>query len=308
MLMKAVRIHAFGGPERLVVEEVQRPRLERGCARVRVVAAGVNPVDWIVREHLYNPAGADRVPMTLGQDFAGIIEDIGRGTITRLRPGDAVIGQAWGAFAEEVLVPLADLVRKPASLDMETAASLPMPGLTAWQIVRAARLRAGTRLLVHGGGGAVGSMCVQLAKRKNAYVIATASRASIAYLQSIGADEVFDYKTGCFDDRAPDIDVAIEHLGGETQRRSMNVLRRGGLLVNLIGQVDRAAAREAGVHILSFEMKYSTRDLADVAEMAAERLLQPRISAVLPLAEARRALDMNQHNESHGKIVLRMAA
>src|SRR4051812_34812975 len=129
--MKAVRIHEFGGPERVQVEEIAIPKVTRGTALVRIRAAAVNPVDWAVREHIYNPKGADRLPLTLGQDFAGVIEKIGPSSKKQagLREGDEVFGEVFGSFAEYALVPLKDLVRKPASLDFNVAAALPMPAL-----------------------------------------------------------------------------------------------------------------------------------------------------------------------------------
>src|ERR671922_2651951 len=114
--MKAVRIHEFGGPDRVQIEEVATPKVTRGQALVRIRAAGVNPVDWMIREHIYNPKGADRVPLTLGQDFAGVIERIGAGSETSLKEGDEVIGEVFGSFAEFAVVPLKHLVKKPASL------------------------------------------------------------------------------------------------------------------------------------------------------------------------------------------------
>src|SRR5438105_3229866 len=149
--MKAVRIHEFGGPDQVHVEDVPLPKVARGKALVRIRAAGVNPVDWMVREHIYNPKGADRVPLTLGQDFAGVVERIGAGSKTSLREGDEVFGEVFGSFAEFALVPVKDLVKKPASLDFNLAAALPMPALTAWQaIVDTARARRGMRFLIHG--------------------------------------------------------------------------------------------------------------------------------------------------------------
>ena len=123
--MKAVRIHEFGGPDQVHVEDVPLPKVARGKALVRIRAAAVNPVDWMVREHMYNPKGADRLPLTLGQDFAGVIEKIGSGSKTSLREGDEVFGEVFGSFAEFALVPVKDLVKKPASLDFKIAAALP---------------------------------------------------------------------------------------------------------------------------------------------------------------------------------------
>jgi NADPH:quinone reductase-like Zn-dependent oxidoreductase len=304
--MKAARIHQFGGSDTVAIEEVEVPKLKPKHALVRVVAAGVNPVDWMVREHSYNPRGADRVPMTLGQDFAGIIERVAPGSRSQFREGDEVFGEAWGTFAEEVSVPVKDLVRKPAGIDFVTAAALPMPGLTAWQIVRTARVSKRKRVLVHGAGGPVGSLVAQLAKRKGSYVIATASRSNFRFLRRIRVDEVIDYEHGRFEEKVSDVDVVIEHLGGDVQKRSFRVLKPGGMLINLMGEIDRPAARKARVRGVLFGMKYDTRDLARLAALAADGTIDPHVSKVLSLDEVRMGLDMNQRGRSHGKVVLRV--
>ncbi len=307
--MRAARIHAFGGPEEVEIEDVPVPKLGPKQALVRVRAAGVNPVDWMAREHIYNPKGMDRVPLTLGQDFAGVVEKIAPGSRTVFEEGDEVFGETWGAFAEYAVVPLSDLVRKPKSLDFVTAASLPMPALTAWQaVIDTARASKNMRFLVHGAGGAVGSFAAQIAKWKKAFVAATASRPSFPFLRKIGVDQIVDYQKQRFEDEVDPVDVVIEHLGGDTQRRSFAVLRRGGMLIDLIGELDRAAARKAGVHGVLFGMRYDTRDLARIARLVDDGVLEPHISKVLSLRDVRRALDLNEHGRSHGKIVLRVAA
>src|SRR4051794_37929135 len=193
--MKAVRIHEFGGPDRVQFEDVPVPKVSRDKALVRIRAAGVNPVDWMVREHIYNPEGADRVPLTLGQDFAGVIEKIGAGSKTSWREGDEVFGEVFGSFAEFALVPLKDLVRKPPSIDFKIASALPMPALTAWQaMIDTAKAKPGMYILIHGASGGVGSFAAQFARWKGAEVAATASKPSFDYLRSIGVDPVIDYK------------------------------------------------------------------------------------------------------------------
>jgi len=304
--VKAARIHKFGGPAVVAIEDVDVPKLKAKHALVRVVAAGVNPVDWLVREHIYNPRGADRVPLTLGQDFSGIVERLAPGSHTRLREGDEVFGEAWGTFAEQVVLPAKHLVRKPARLDFVTAAALPMPGLTALQVVRTARASKRKRILIHGAGGPVGALAAQLAKWKGAHVIATASRSAFRFLERIGVDEIIDYKNGRFDEKVGDVDVVIEHLGGDVQRRSFRVLVPGGMLINLMGEMDRAAARKARVKGIVFAMKYDTRDLALLGSLAADGTIDPHVSKVLSLADARKALDMNQRGKSHGKVILRV--
>jgi NADPH:quinone reductase-like Zn-dependent oxidoreductase len=304
--VKAARIRKFGGSDRVAIEEVDAPKLKPKHAVVRVIAAGVNPVDWMARERIYNPKGADRVPMTLGQDFAGIVERVAPGSGTRFREGDEVFGEAFGAFAEEVSVPLKDLVRKPDDLDFVTAAALPMPGLTAWQLMETARPSKRKKILIHGAGGAVGSLAAQIAKWKGAYVIATASRPSFGFLERIGVDAIIDYRRGRFEDYIDDVDVVIEHFGGDVQKRSLQVLKPGGMLINLVGDIDQSAARKARVKAIEFGMTYDTRHLARIASLAAKGILDPHVSKVLSLEDARRGLDMNQQGKSHGKVVLRV--
>lgn len=305
--MKAVRIHEFGGPEQVRLEEVPRPVAGRDQALVRIRAAGVNPVDWMIRERIYNPEGADKVPLTLGQDFAGVIEELGPDTRTSFARGDEVYGEVWGSFAEYAAVPVRDLVRKPASLDFVTAAAIPMVGLTAWQVViETAQAKEGMRFLIHGAAGGVGSFAAQLARWKGAEVIATASRPSFDYLRSIGVAQIIDYQHERFDEQVAGVDVVIDPLGGETQARSWKVLVRGGMLVNLVGEIDEQAAKQAGVQGIEFGMEYDIEDLERIGRLVADGVIRPRISQVLPLAEARRALDLNQQGRSHGKIVLQV--
>jgi NADPH:quinone reductase-like Zn-dependent oxidoreductase len=265
----------------------------------------VNPVDWMIRERIYNPEGADRVPMTLGQDFAGVIEAIGPASKTTFQEGDDVIGEVWGSFAEYALVPLKDLVRKPTALDFAVAASIPMPGLTAWQaVIDTARARPGTTFLIHGASGGVGSFAAQFVKWKGGRVVATASRPSFSYLRSIGIDDVIDYGHERFDEKLHDVDVVLDPIGGETQARSWAVLKRGGMLINLVGELDEGAAQRAGVRGVLFGMTYDTDDLETIVGLVARGVIKPHIAQVLRLEDARKALELNQHNRSHGKIVL----
>jgi len=306
--MKAVRIHEFGGPDRVQIEEVATPKVTRGKALVRIRAAAVNPVDWMVREHLYNPKGADRVPMTLGQDFAGVIEKIGSDSQTSLREGDEVFGEVFGSFAEYALVPLKDLVKKPRSLDFKIAASLPMPALTAWQaIIDTAGAKPGMRFLIHGASGGVGSFAAQFARWKDAEVAATASEPSFDFLRSIGVDPIIDYRRERFEEKLRDIDVVLDPLGGDTQARSWSVLKRGGMLINLIGEIDEEAAKRAGVRAVDFGMEYDVQDLEQIAALVESGAIRPHISKVLPLDQAKQAMDLNQQGKSHGKIVLEIA-
>ena len=307
--MRAARIHDFGGPDQLRIEEIDRPDPAPGEALVRIRAAAVNPVDWMIREHRYNPEGADRLPLTLGQDFAGTVERLGADGDGSLRPGDAVFGETWGSFADYAAVPVEALVRKPDSLDFAVAASIPMPALTAWQmVVDTADAGPDMRFLIHGASGGVGAMAAQLALWRGARVIATASRPSFDFLESIGVEQIIDYEHQRFEDEVQGtVDVVIDPLGGETQARSWGLLASGGLLINLIGDVDREAARAVKARAVAFGMEYATGDLERVAELMGEGTLRPHVARVLPFAEVRQALDLNQQGRSHGKVVLELA-
>jgi NADPH:quinone reductase-like Zn-dependent oxidoreductase len=306
--MKAIRIHQFGGPEQVLIEEIKIPALQRGEALVRVRAAGVNPVDWMIRERIYNPEGADRVPLTLGQDFSGVIELISPGTKTEFKEGDEVLGEAWGAFAEFAALPVADLVRKPAEIDFVTAASIPMPALTAWQVVvDTARAHPGMSFLIHGASGGVGSFAAQFAILRGAEVIATASPPSFDYLRSIGVKEIINYQTERFEEKVKDVDVVIDPLGGDIQARSWPVLKKGGMLINLVGEIDEESAQHMGVEGVDFGMTYDTAALEEIVRLVALGKVKPHVSAVLTLAEARHAMNLNQSGGSHGKIVLKVA-
>ena len=198
-----------------------------------------------------------------------------------------------------------DLVKKPASLDFKIAAALPMPALTAWQaIIDTAGAKPGMRFLIHGASGGVGSFAAQFARWKGAEVAATASEPSFDYLRSIGVDPVIDYKRDRFEEKLHDVDVVLDPLGGETQARSWRVLKRTGTLITLIGEIDEDAARRAGVRAIDFGMEYDVEDLEEIAGLVEGGIIKPHISKVLPLDQARQAMDLNQQGNSHGKIVL----
>src|SRR5262249_41419069 len=156
------------------------------------------------------------------------------------------------------------------------------------------------RFLIHGASGAVGSFAAQFAKLKGAEVIVTASRPSFSFLRRIGVDRIVDYKRERFEEQVDDVDVVIEHFGGDIQKRSWPTLKKGGMLINLIGEIDRSAARKAGVRAVEFAMVYDTNDLKQIAKLIEQGRIKPHISKVLPLRQARRAMDLNQKNLSHG--------
>src|SRR5947208_3405100 len=198
--MKAVRIHSLGGPEVLTVEEVPRPEPGPGQVLVRVHAAGVNPVDWKIRQGLL---GEQALPHTMGSDFSGVVEGAAP-DVRQFALGDPVFGVVaddGGSYAEHVIAPASQIARKPASLDEMQAAALPIASLTAWQaLFDSAELLPGQKILIHAAAGGVGGFAVQFARWKGAYVIGTASAHNLDYVRGFGAEEVIDYHTQNFED------------------------------------------------------------------------------------------------------------
>src|SRR5437899_7700252 len=242
--MKAVQIHAFGGPEVLQYEDVPQLKPRPNEILVRVHAAGVNPVDWKIREGFLSAT----LPLIMGIDVSGVVKSAGSG-VTKYRPGDAVFGQVAeesGGYAEYAVAMESDVARKPEALDHIRAAALPVAGLVPWQaLFDTANLTAGQTVLIHGAAGGVGSFAVQFAKWKGARVLGTASGAHVEQVRQLGADEVIDYRKTKFDEVARDVDVVLDTIGGETQESSWQVLKRGGVLASL---VQPPSAEKAAVH------------------------------------------------------------
>lgn len=305
--MRAVRIHAFGGPDVLKIEQIPRPEPGPGEVLIRVHAAGVNPVDWKIREGYTG----HRLPLIPGWDVAGVIESTGTG-VKGLKTGDQVYGHfdlaRDGAYADYVAVPAAEVALKPRSIDYTQAAAIPLAALTAWQaLFDAGGLRAGQKILVHGAAGGVGSFAVQLAKWKGAYAIGTASSGNLQFVRDLGANEVIDYTRTRFEDVVHDVDMVLDTLGGETQKRSWQVLKKGGILVSLPTRPSEREAAAYGVRQASFGVKPNADQLAELARLVDSGKLRPIVGSVMPLADARLAQELSQAGHARGKIVLKVA-
>jgi NADPH:quinone reductase-like Zn-dependent oxidoreductase len=239
--MKAIRIHAFGGPEVLQLEDVARPVPAADEILIKVYASGVNPVDWGVRQ-----GGNDvlrpflTLPMTLGWDAAGTVEEVGS-EVTAFQKGDAVYGvpnfPGDGSYAEYCAAKASQFARKPRNISFNQAAGVPLAGLTAWTaLFEQGQLRPGQRVLIQGASGGVGSFAVQFAKAKGAYVIGTASAGNLGYLTQLGADEVIDYRSQQVEELVHDVDVVLEAspLRDDAERlKAVAVLKEGGILVSV---------------------------------------------------------------------------
>ena len=306
--MTAVRFHKYGGPAVLQVEQIERPSPAPGQVLVRVHAASVNPVDWKLRQGDLKGMFDVTFPSTAGEDLAGTVEEVGEG-VEGLRAGDPVYAMMSatlsGAYAEFAVLDAAAVGHKPASLDFNTAAAVPMGALTAWQgIVGQGGLQVGTRLFVHGAGGNVGGMAVQIAYALGAEVTAAASAGNRALVEGWGADRFLDYGAGRFEDEAADMDIVFDTLGGEMQARSWGMLKPGGILVSTVGITDPFAAAAHGVRAAGFGAVPDGAQLGRIAEMIDAGQIRPNIGATLPLTDAAEAQELNRTGKVKGKIVL----
>ena len=236
---KAYRLHSYGGPECLQLDDAPVPTRQPSQALVAVSVVGMNPMDWKLREGYVKDHFPLQLPTTLGVDFSGTIVAIADKR-SRFKVGDRVMAMSdkLGAFAEHIAVDEGLLARVPDALSDIAAATLPIPAGTAWQSLHeAGEVRPGMRILIHGASGIVGAFAVQFAKAKGATVIGTASEKNREYVMGLGADSFIDYQTQKFEEHATDIDLVLDYvlLGGanNTTARSWGVLKPGGAIVSV---------------------------------------------------------------------------
>lgn len=310
--MRVVSQDEFGGPEVLHLAERPIPEPIPTEVRVRLCAAGVNPVDWKTRAGTGSAGVIGPPPFVLGWDVAGVVESVGRG-VTRFAVGDRVMGmprfpRQAGAYAEYVTAPSRQLVAIPAGVSDVDAAALPLGSLTAWQIlVDTAAIAPGDRVLIHNASGGVGHLAVQIARARGATVIATASAAKHDWLRSLGADELIDYRAAAFEDLVRDMDVTVDLVGGHDSSRAIRTVRPGGLLVVVPSGGDpdvHEAARAAGIRSTGFLVEPDRTSLEAVADLVAAGRLRVTVGATFPLAAAAEAHRAGEAHAVTGKIAL----
>lgn len=307
---KAARIHRFGAPEVISLEDLVLPAPGEGEVLVRVKAAGVGPWDAWIRAG--KSALPQPLPLTLGSDISGVVEAVGPG-VTGFTEGDEVFGvtnpQFTGGYADYAVATAAMLVNKPAVLLHIDAASAPVVAVTAWQaLFEEARVTSGQSVLVLGAAGNVGAFAVQFAHRAGLQVYGTARTRDLSFVRSLGAD-AFDGGTSWFEGNLPPIDAVIDLIGGEPQACSFTVLRQGGALISTVAPPDQSIAAERGVRAAFFLVDVTTERLARIAAMIEVGALTTSVGAVLPLAAARVAHEMIEGRQPRprGKIVLQVA-
>lgn len=307
--MKAVRLHGFGGPDKLAIEQTPLPHPEDDEVLVRVQAASVNPVDYKTREGKFPPVTQDSLPTTLGRDLAGTVETCGTRAHNMIAKGDRVfafIGTDRGSCAEFVVVKAIEMVAVPDEIDPVQAAAAPLAALTAWQgMFDHGGLEAGQRVLIHGGAGGVGHFAIQLAKARGATVVTTASGDDLDFVRELGADIAIDYKTERFEDVAKDIDLVFDLVGGETQERSWSVLKQGGIMVSTVQEPDQTkAAGHKARSAPRYMAEPNAAQLGEIADLMAAGKVRAIVSETFPIDDVRAAQERLEKGGVRGKIVL----
>lgn len=331
--MKAIQLHQHGGPEVLSYDEVPIPDPGPGEVLVRVHAAGINPPDWYARDGFtilppeFRPTFD--LPLIPGSDISGVVEAVGA-DVGEVSVGEDVFGMlrfpapGANAYAEYVVAPVSDLARKPATLDHLHAAGLPMAGLTAWQFLidlghdeppvlqaeqhRPVVIDATTKVLINGAAGGVGHLALQLAKWKDAHVIAVASGGHEAFLRELGADEFIDYSKTRPEETVRGLDLVLDTLGGPETSRFLPTLKRGGALFPVfLGFADPEETARLGVTVSSTQVRSNGAQLAQLGELVTAGTVRVAIDSTYALADAAAAHERAARGHLQGKIVLTIA-
>ena len=308
--MKAIRIHEFGGPEVLSIDDVDIPKPGKDEVLVKIHATSVNPVDWKIRAGLRKEKFPSTFPLTIGWDFSGVVEELGE-KVSTFRKGDEVYGRPDltknGTYAEYAVVKANTICIKPLSIGHTEAAAVPLAGLTAWQgLFDHGLLKEGQKVLIHAAAGGVGTYAVQFAKAIGAYVIGTSSDYNIDFLKRLGADEVIDYNMDDFEKVLSDIDLVFDTIGGETQLKSLDVLKEGGRLITVLAPEYGAEAKSKKVHLSGFTAQSKANQLKEIGEMIDNGKVKPIVETIYTLSDARKAHIESENGHTRGKIVLQV--
>jgi NADPH:quinone reductase-like Zn-dependent oxidoreductase len=308
--MRAVVIEKYGSVDELRIKDMPVPEIGDGDLLVEVYAAGVNPIDWKLREGYRGDRVELKFPHILGLDMAGIVKNIGR-KVTRFQPGDEVFSRTdlarHGTYAEYVAVDETIVARKPENLTFEEAASIPLVGLTAWQaLIDVAKMKKDEKVLIHAGSGGVGSFAIQLTKTRGAHAATTCSTLNVDLVKSLGADEVIDYTKEDFSSLLRDYDIVLDTMGGDIYRKSFTVLKKGGRLVSLLERPDEALARKTATKALYMFMQPNGKELDEIAGLLRQAKIKPVVGTVFPLEDVRKAQELSASHHAPGKIVLQV--
>src|SRR6266446_2744698 len=304
---RVIHVYGYGGPEQLKLEQKPRPEPQAGEVLLRVHAAGVNQIDWKIRQGLMKDFQPVTFPYTPGIELAGVVEGVGPG-VTAFKIGQAVFGQsARGAYAEYITESVEALALKPETLSFAEAATVPVGATTAWRaLFDNGGLTSGQRVLIQGAAGGVGLFAVQLAKWKGAQVIGTASTANLDFVRGLGADMVVDYTTTPVESVVQDVDLVLDGVGAQTLSSSLAVLKPGGTLISIASPPAQEQARARGVRALMSRGAAST-PIQTFTQLIDEGQLKVTVGKTFALSEAQQAHEYGQSSHGRGRIVLQIA-
>lgn len=307
--MKAVQINQYGGTEVLEVNEVSEPQSQKEQVLVEVYAASINPVDYKLRSGALQQWMPLQFPATLGGDFAGVVTELGEG-VTEFKVGDEVFGSAIvlnggsGAFAQKLVANTKNTAIKPQSVDFVGAAALPLVGSSAVQAIEEhIKLSSGQKILIHGGAGGIGHVANQLAKAIGAYVATTVASEDINYVKEIGVDEVIDYKQKDFSEILKDFDAVYDTVGGEVTDKSFKVLKKGGVLVSMLGQPNEDKCKEFDVVGIGQNTHTSSEHLKRLVSLVDEGKIKVNVDKQFSLDQAKEAFTYQEQSTPKGKVV-----
>ena len=304
--MKAIVVHAYGGPETLSYEDIPRPEGTASDVVLRTIGASINPVDYKTRMGRGVQAALPYIP---GWDVSGEIVACGSDVKT-LTPGDAVFGfirfpHPGNTYAEYTAAPADEIIMKPETLTYMEAAALPLAGLTAWYgLVETAGMVSGQRVLILGASGGVGHLAVQIAKARGAYVIGTTSQANASFVRDMGADEVLDYHHARLEERVQNVHVVFDTVGGQTLEHITSVVQTGGSIVSIAGEPNSQQAHDHNIHAQRILVHPQAAHLRELVKLVNAGMLRPVVEAVFPLREASKAHQKQEQGHVRGKLVL----
>lgn len=308
--MKAARISKYGDVSVVKIEQVGQPAPGDNQILIKVYASSINPFDAKLRAGVMKDFIPLKFPATLGGDVAGTVEGMGE-KVTGLKVGDKVYGQAAvvagnsGAFAEFAVTDFSQVAKMPKNLDFKQAASLPLVGASALQVIKNhINLKRGQKLFVHGGAGGIGSIAIQIAKHLGAYVATTATGDGINFVKSLGADEVIDYKVQDFAATLSGYDAVFDTVGGDDFNKSLDILKHGGTAVSMIAKANEAKAERLGVLAITQGTKVNTHDLGELAKLVEAGVVTPQVAEVYKLDDIAAAFAAYESGRVKGKVVV----
>ncbi len=307
--MRAVQIHQYGGSTEMKLEKIAIPEPSEGEVLIKVFAAGVNPIDWKIREGYLAEIIPHTLPLTLGWDFSGEIVSLGE-NVNKWSIGDAVYARPDfsknGAYADYIVASEYEIAVKPKTLNWQESAAVPLVTLTAWQALKdIGEVKQGDRILIHAGAGGVGIAAIQLAKQAGAFVYTTSSTKNIAFLEELGADEVIDYMQEDFS-TLENLDIVFDTMGGEVLKKSWVTLKKGASLISVAEVPDEEMAVKYEVRASFCFVQANSEQLSKISNLIDSGELRVEVDSVYQLEDVVKAHEKSESGHTRGKIVLQM--